>query len=43
VVRLIEMHGSSSGKPQKQIVITKAGVLRDETTPEEVANEGNKK
>lgn len=27
VVRLIEMHGTSSGKPKKDIVIKKAGVL----------------
>jgi peptidylprolyl isomerase len=31
VVKLIEMNGSSSGKPTRRVVITKAGVLEDES------------
>lgn len=27
VVQMIELHGSSSGKPRKKIVVTKAGLL----------------
>ena len=31
VVRLVEMNGSASGKPKKRVMITKAGVLDEET------------
>jgi hypothetical protein len=32
VVKLIEMNGTSSGKPKRNVVITKAGVLEDDET-----------
>ena len=43
VVKLIEQNGSSSGKPRRRVVITKAGVLENETAGKSLDGDTNVK